>query len=475
MALTPAPVLRGIGAPDELTTRLGALRFFDGVPDQATTQVLYDNLDFQRAVQAYLLGLPALDMTAMRRALLEWGPPNTTVAVWEDLVFSRTVMLTANSSTSTTLIAVDLHDGPLVVEVPAGVLGAVNDAWARWVVDIGLTGPDQGQGGRYLLLPPGYDGDVPDGYLVVRGRTTANLLFMRGFRDEHGDPHPAVEAIKAHIRAYPLGHADDAPAMCFVNLSPEPFVAVPPCDERAWEWLDDVVQSEPPEASDPLTLGLLASVGIRKGEPYAPDDRLQAILAEAAAVGDATARALTYRYRDRRVYREADGAWRTYLIGGYQFQEDGVALLDAAAQCQFSGMGISPAEDQELVGAGSQYVIACVDADGAPFDGGRAYRLHVPAEPPCNTFWSVIAYDTQTRSMLQTDQDWPSVTSEDEDFSANDDGSTDVDFAPERPAGARNWVQTVPGKSWWAMFRLYGPLEAWFDGTWKLPDIENVA
>jgi hypothetical protein len=469
-ALTPT----GIGVPAEVSTRLGVLRFFDGVPDEATAGVLYDNLDFQRAVHAYLLGLPALDMARMRKSLLEWGPANTTLAIWEDLVYPRTVMLTANTSTLTALIAVDLHDGPLVVEAPPGVLGAVNDAWARWVVDVGVTGPDQGRGGAYLLLPPGYEGDVPDGFYVVRARTYGNLLFMRGFRDEHGDPRPAVEGIKARTRAYPLGRADGAAPMRFVNLSPEPFVAVPSSDERAWEILHEVVQSEPPEASDPLTLGFLASIGIRKAEPFVPTDRLQAILAEAAAVGDATARTLTYRCRDRQVFREPDGTWRTFFVGGYRSERDGVALLDGAVQCYFGGMGVSPAEDMEVVGAGSQYVVASVDADGDPFNGGQAYRLHLPAPVPAKDFWSIVVYDTQTRSMLQTAQAWPSATSQDAGIAVNEDGSVDIDFGPEPPTAGGNWVQTVPGKSWWAMFRLYGPLEAWFDRSWKLPDIERL-
>jgi hypothetical protein len=135
-----------------------------------------------------------------------------------------------------------------------------------------------------------------------------------------------------------------------------------------------------------------------------------------------------------------------------------------------------------MVGAGSQYAFAFIDADGAPFDGGRAYRdggrayrLHVPANVPVKNFWSVIAYDTQTRSMLQTGQDWPSVSSQDKDLVTNDDGSVDVHFGPERPQDGGSWIQTLPGKSWFATYRLYGPLEQWFDTTWRLPDIEPVA
>ena len=156
------------------------------------------------------------------------------------------------------------------------------------------------------------------------------------------------------------------------------------------------------------------------------------------------------------------------------FREEGVAQLDSAAQFYFWGIGVTPAEDVKMVGAGSQYVMACLDAGGAPFDGAKTYRLHVPPNVPVNNFWSVIAYDTQTRSMLQTEQQWPSVSSQDRNVPTNHDGSIDVYLGPEATANGHNWIQTVPGKSWWAIFRLYGPLEPWFDKTWRLPDIERL-
>ncbi len=160
----------GIATPDKLETRLGALEFFDGFPTDASVQKLYDNLDFQRAVQAYLLAIPAVNQAAMRKALLQWGPANTTMPIWEDLVFPRTVGLTFNTSTPYCWMWIDLHDGPLVAELPPGVLGAFNDHWYRWVVDVGMTGPDKGKGGKYLILPPRWEGAVPEGYFVARAQ-----------------------------------------------------------------------------------------------------------------------------------------------------------------------------------------------------------------------------------------------------------------------------------------------------------------
>lgn len=219
---------------------------------------------------------------------------------------------------------------------------------------------------------------------------------------------------------------------------------------------------------------MFASIGLQHGKPFHPDDRMREILTEAAAVGNATARALTYRARQQEAYCYPGSAWRPLFLGNYQFQDHGVALLDAAVELYFPAFAVTPAEETRMVGAGSQYVVAFVDATGEPLDGGKTYRLRVPPNVPANNFWSIIVYDTQTRSMLQTGQEWPSVTSQDSDFRTSADGSADVHFGPQPPAGGHNWIQTLPGKGWWAMFRLYGPLEPWFDKTWRLPEIETI-
>lgn len=475
--MSPAKISQiptGIAIPDEVRTRYGTLRFFDGMPDEATTKTLFDNLDFQRASQAYQLGLAPVAIAAMRDALLEWGPANGTLVIWEDLVYPRFIGPVYNTSTSYSYAWLDLHDGPVVVEVPAKVYGFVNDSWCRWVVDVGITGPDQGHGGRYLFVPPDHTGEVPDGFLVVRSRTYGVWVGWRGFRDEHGDPHPAVEMIKAHTRIHLLSQAADPPPTRFVNASPLPMCAIAPADDRFWEMLREVVQSEPPESADPLTLGMFAAIGIQRGMPFNPDERMRAILSEAATIGDATARAVTYRFRAPEAYCYPDSAWRLGILGGYSCTENGVLLLDSATALYFLAAATSPSWDQKMVGTGSQYAVANLDATGAPFDGARNYRLHVRPNVPAANFWSILVYDTQTRSMLQTDQQWPSVTSQDPDLTTNEDGSVDINFGPEPPTDGGNWVQTLPGKGWFAMFRLYAPLEPWFDKTWRLSEIERA-
>ncbi|WP_232105572.1 DUF1254 domain-containing protein [Gimesia panareensis] len=467
------PIPPGIAVPDQVESRLGTLNFMDGVPDKASTQKLYDNLDFQRAVQAYLLALPVVNQASNRNNILTMGPANKTVPIWENLVDSTTIELTANDNTPYTWFWLDLREGPVVVEAPPKVLGLVDDMWYHWNGDIGLTGPDKGKGGKYLLLPPGYKGDIPEGYFVVRPGSLSVWVAWRSFVVD-GDPTPGVDLVKQHTKIYPLSKVDNPTSPRFINMSCKPFNMVGPAGYQFWELLNSVVQGEPTETVDPTTLGFWASIGIQKGKPFKPDARMKKILKEAAAVGDATARAIAYRFRQKNGRLFDDRQWRYAFLGGYKFQwQPGVANLDASAFFFFLATGVTPAMDTRIVGKGSTYPWTALDSQGNPFDGGKNYKLHLPPHIPVATFWSVIVYDTQTRSMLQTDDPHPSVSSQNKDLQTNADGSVDVYFGPQPPTGKKsNWVQTIPGKSWFMILRLYGPLKPWFDKTWRPGDIE---
>jgi hypothetical protein len=301
-------------------------------------------------------------------------------------------------------------------------------------------------------------------------------LAGRGFLVD-GDPKPAVASIKKHLRIYPLAQAANPPVSKFTNVSGVPHNTIHANNFHFFEEINGVVQEEPAEALDPETLGLLASIGIEKGKPFAPDERMKKILTDAAAVGNVTARALTFRTRIKEAYYYPNSAWYSVLPGGgYDFLlQPGVRNLDARVMFHYYATGITPAMALKMVGIGSQYAAAFVDSTGKPLDGSKTYRIHLPPNIPAKDFWSFVVYDNQTRSMLQTDEQFPGIGSEDKTVVVNPDTSVDVYFGPTAPAGHEsNWVQTVPGKGWNVLLRLYGPLQPWFDKTWQPGEFEVV-
>lgn len=469
------PIPPEITTPDTVETRIGTLKFFDGIPDKETIEKVYDNLDLLRGVEVFLQAMPGASLVAMRKGYRHIGAADGNVAIFETLMDSKSLWLTPNTETVYAASWIDLKNGPIVVEAPPNTLGVADDFWFKYITDLGNAGPDKGKGGKYLFLPPGYQGDVPDGYFVFRSPTYGVWFATRGFPVD-GDPKPAADSLKKHLRIYPLAQAANPPETKFFNMSGNAHNTIHANTYHFFEELNEIVQEEPSESANPETLGLLASIGIEKGKPFAPDERMKKILTEAAAIGNATARAIAFRPRDDLVYLfPGNRTWYMPGIGGYEFLRNGARTLDAQTMMFYTATGVAPAMFAKMVGAGSQYAFGTSDSQGRDLDGAKAYRLTIPANPPMKRFWSVVTYDTQTRSELQTDQEFPSVGSQKPDLQKNDDGSVDVFFGPSPPAGKEsNWIQTVPNKSWWILFRLYSPLEPWFDKTWQPGDIERV-
>jgi hypothetical protein len=464
-----------ITTPDTVETSIGTLRFFDGFPDDATTQKVYDNLDFQRGVQVFLTALPAASAYAFRSGLRTYGPDNKTVLITESLLDSRSLYLTGNTETIYSMTWLNTENGPVVFELPAGVLGMIDDFWFRFVSDVGLPGPDKGQGGKYLLLPPGYTGEIPDGYFVIQSATYGNFFFFRIF-SVNGDVAKGIEDTKATYRAYPLASAANPPAMEFIDISGKYITTIHSNDFTFFKEVSHVIQEEPLDSVDPEVRGLLAAIGIQKGKPFAPDTRMTRILTDAAAVGNATARSLIFNTRDENAYYYPDSSWKMFFVGKNEnFSPEGILDLDARSYYFYAAAGNSPSCFMKNVGHLSQYAFTEHDATGKYLDGSKSYRLHLPPHIPANNFWSLLVYDPQTRSMLQTDQRFPSISSLKKGIHINPDSSVDIWFGPEPPAGKEmNWIMTVPGKGWWPCLRLYGVLEPWFDKTWRPGEIELV-
>ena len=470
-----------ITAPHKVETSIGTLEFFDGVPNRATVEAAYDYLDRSRAVNVFINSIPALSMYTLREGQASVGADTCNkICIWNKLMDSTTLLLTGNTSTMYAVGFLDLDtDGPTVIDLPPGMLGILDDMAFRYMTDLGVAGPDKGKGGKFLVLPPDYDGEVPRGYFVVPSKTNGVWVFMRGYLDKKLPLDEAIPAASANIRGklkvYPLAKKDNPPATEFVNVSGKEMNTILPNDYTFFEKLHDLIQGEPDDYLGPEAKGMMAAIGIEKGKPFSPDARMKKILTDAAAIGNAAARAISYFPREpgNFIYGK-DSAWvMAYADKDTAFTRNGAYNLDARALFHFGYICVSPAMAVTVAGKGSDYGLAMLDSKGQPLDGSKTYKLHIPPNPPVADFWAVTMYDTQTRSQLQTDQQFPTLGSQTEGLKKNADGSYDIYFAPKAPKGKEgNWLQTIPGKSWWLALRMYGPLQPWIDKTWRPSEIE---
>ncbi|WP_395395071.1 DUF1254 domain-containing protein [Novosphingobium sp. BL-8A] len=457
-----------------IETPLGSFDFRGGYPTAETSKRLQDLRTLNRAVEVFLDQMPVVSWNAVWRAVRQFGDgvPNQ-VVIWEQLMDSATLLLTGNSETVYSLAAIDLkRDGPVVAELPGGLLGGFADLWQDDIAAVGPTGVDKGQGGKIVLLPPNHQGEAPEGDIVVRATSYRVVLGLRGFLVE-GKPDHAVSLMRT-IRVYPLSQAGSPPEATYCNASNSTIDTIFSDDIRFFEDLAEIIAYEVDHLSSAQWFNLNA-IGIRKGQDFAPDAACKKLLTDAAKLGAATARANSYDCPDpvRLVY--PDRAWERLFVGGTAtWDEKGFVDTDHRAGFAYAAIGMSPAMVKKIVGGGSQYLFSPRDARGDHLDGGRNYTLHYPANIPVKAFWSIVVYDAVSRSMLKNGNKFPTVSVyTGPEFNA--DGSIDFFFGPEAPAGKeRNWVKTVPGRGWFPLLRFYGPLDAFFDQDWKPGDIEPL-
>jgi len=452
-------------------SRLGKIELINGYPTDATAKKLYDDIDFQRACQAYLWALPLMAMVQWQSEQREkFGAANLDYVDY--LSFTDKIgLLTPNATTPYVMAFPNLKEsGPLVVDIPAGaVAGGILDFWQRPLSDTGQTGPDKGQGGKYLVLGPDDPDMKPEGYFVVRS-PTVNL--WSGQRALDADPVMA-KATAAGLRLYPYSQRDNPPPTRHLTPEGRKWSGAQRPGLAFWEGLAKVIDEEPALERDRIILGMLQPLGIEKGKPFNPDARTKQILIEAAQAGEAMARTIGYAKRFDGVKVWPGKEWDISLFLKETSQEaPNYTQFDERASWFYEAVGVSTGMMGRTVGFGQVYLEASKDANGQWLDGSKNYHLHVPPNAPVAQFWSFTVYDNETRTFVDTGQH-PDRSSRD-DIVKNADGSVDLYFGPAAPAGKpeTNWIKTIAGKGWFAYFRLYGPTQPFFDRTWVLPDVE---
>lgn len=465
------PVSPGRAEPVE--SRIGSLDMAGSYPTDATIKKLYDERDFQRATQAYIWALPIVGMANWQKAHeTTFGAKSGDVIIYDDFVSKRGI-LTANATTPYVVSFFNLAEtGPVVIDMPEGaVAGFVNDMWQRPVTDMGQTGPDKGKGGKYLLVGPGQKVKNTAGYYVVNP-TTLNVFW--GFRALEPDP-AKVQKLLAALKIYPLAQRAKPAKVRFVDVKGKSWSQTQPRGLAYWQVLADIINREPVQERDRLFLAMLKPLGIEKGKPFKPNERQTKLLMEGAVVGEAMAKAIDFEKQFASAHYVDGRQWHFSLVLDPSQRAESYDQLDERASWFYEATTTSAGMVTKTPGVGQVYLGTYKDKDGNWLDGSQTYRLRVAPNAPVANFWSLTVYDTDTRALVDNPQQQADRSSR-MDLKKNPDGSVDLYVGPKAPAGLEgNWVQSLPGKSWFAYFRLYGPTEPFFKRSWVLNDIERVA
>jgi hypothetical protein len=456
---TYAFMLAGLAMPAQAQSsradELANQPFTGGFLSKDAIASLKDELIYQRATQAYLWALPALNMYGMKEGSEKvFGKGYNVLPIFKDRLNAKTLITTPNSDVIYALGFVDLkEDGPIVIEVPPGLQGILDDFWQRpicsvgeingkvWCGDVGLPGPDQGKGGKYLVLPPDYSGTPPAGYLTLRSRTYGVFVFWRGFFQ---DPKQLAEPVSVmeQTRIYPLGKEASANPMQFPNASATRANMLYPQDGSAFDMLARLVEHEYADAADMEMRGVLATLGIEKGKPFSPGAKTRDLLDKGAKTGFRIAHTFDYApstaipngrwYPDRR--------WINVFPGNATFTADTFNYVDLRTGFFVVAYSTSPGMAADIVNVGAKYPVTFVDKNGEFLRGGSNYKLNLPKDIPAALFWSVTVYDPVTGSGLDNGQPFPSLNTMDKP-AMNADGSTDIYFGPNLPGKVVKWCE----------------------------------
>jgi len=453
-------------------TRIGTIELVGGYATEATAAKLREELKFQAAVQTFLWSFPLANVMGLRDGHRAVGIKNTTIPIFEDYLTPKTVVPTGNQSTVYAYNVLTLGTEPMVLEVIPDVVGFIGDAWQRPQGDLGRPGPDRGKGGKFLLVPPGYEDALPtEGYYVVPCATFNVFWLVRAFLKD-GDNKAAAESLK-DMKLYPLSNPD-APQH-YVNASESPAYCIPPRGLEYWELVAKGLNEETVQSHDRAMMGMASMIGIEKGKPFEPDAATQALLIEAEKVAFAMNTTLSFESEVPGAIVYPDRQWEfCFLTQSPSFDAEHRLELYERAAFSHQAMTGAFAMVLQLRGKGSKYIFTSRDATGAHLNGSHSYTLNIPANVPAKDFWSVCVYDATTRSLLDTGRPKSAVNSY-TDLPVNADGSVDVYFGPTPPpSGGTGWIKTKPDVGFFMYFRFYGPLEPFYDKSWKLNDVVKV-
>lgn len=471
--------------------------FAENRPTPETMETLSDELMFQRATQGYLWSMPLLNTMGMRDGFADaYGIGYNIMGIWEKRLDAKTLITTPNSDLIYGMVFEDLSKtGPLVFEAPPKLQGILLDIWQRPIPmdggkfygDIGLPGPDGGAGGKFLILPPGYDGEVPQGYYVYRSGTNNIFIFLRSFYQTLDNIQPAVDLLK-QSKLYPLGKESSAKAMEFKYASGKAHNMLPRTDIEAFKQLKVLVDSEGKNLADADGLGILAGIGIIKDKPFTPDAHAQEMLNRAAKTAYKMTRVIGMQDKvgdvDLRVFKDRQwtnpvnnlsSKWpNAYVDLTWTDTKVGYRNVDARIWMFTDYYSISPGMVSMTPGKGAFYYVAFKDAKGDWLHGQDTYKLTLPPNIPAALFWSVTLYEAENASGLDNGQPFPSLGKLNNP-DVNADGTTDIYVGPKAPQGKeRNWLATVPGKGYFSILRLYAPTEPALDLSWKPGDFHKV-
>jgi hypothetical protein len=442
-----------------------------------TTAELAERKLYRRAVEAAIWGIPIVSVDAMRQAYFrDAGAKYNDIVYWSKPADWKFQVTTPNASSYYVYFSFNTKDGPVVLNLPpangAGLFGSLLDAWQAPQADVGPAGDDQGKGGKYLLLPPGYKQTVPAEYIQVRFETFNGYSALRATPETSAetDVAKALDLVKK-IRLYPWAQMINPPEQRHIDMAGRIFDGIVRFDDSFYDSLAQMVNEEPVLTHDLVALGQLRSLGIEKRKEFRPDAATREILKQAMVEAHANLiNAVTV----------GESFWpdRNWIIPGggigpktgFSFQTADRLEIDERGMIFF--LGCAPPKQ---LGVATFYLFAMQDAKGEPLLGSRSYRLQIPSGVPVKQFWAVTVYDLETATFMR-DSPRIELNSYDQKVQMNADGAVDVYFGPNAPAGKEaNWIYTAPDRLWFSAFRFYGPEKVLFEKKWMLPDIVNVS